>query len=106
MSERKDPPTMDPKTYIMTQMRIIEMGKIADSLDLDTFLKCIENAQAIAPMAEPELAMKAAAKMEMIKRLARVARNMKIAYGETYKSAMGEAVGNLIPVGSFEKGKT
>lgn len=79
-------PRMDPKTYIMTQMRILEMAKIADSLDIDTFLLCIKNAETVAPMIDPTLFMKAQANMQAVKKLALIAKEMKVAFGEAYKA--------------------
>lgn len=73
MSDRK----MDPKTYIMTQMRILEMAKIADSLDIETFLQCINTAKTAAPLLDPTLYMKAANNIDAIERLAKIALQFK-----------------------------
>ena len=79
---------MDGKEYITTQMRIIELGKIADSLDLDAFLKCIANAETIAPMVDPTLFMKAQENMRAIKRLAQACVVVKETYWETFRAIM------------------
>lgn len=84
--------TMDGKTYIETQMRVIEMGKIADSLDLEAFLKCISNAEAMAPVIDPTMYRKAIANLTAIRDLARIALKMKIAYGEVFKAVLETAV--------------
>ncbi len=79
---------MEGKDYITTQMRLIEIGKIADSLDLDAFLKCISNAETVAPLVDPTLYRKAADNMNAIKQLAEAAKKLKHAYGVTYKAVM------------------
>lgn len=79
---------MDGKTYIETQMRIIEMGKLADSLDLEAFLKCISNAEAMGPVMDPTMYLKAMDNLRAIKKLAEVAVKMKAAYGEVYKAVL------------------
>lgn len=92
---------MDGKTYVETQMRLIEMGKIADSLDLNAFLKCISNAETVAPMIDPTLYMKAQANMTAIKKLAHAAVQVQAAYVETYKAVMETLVkGDMIPTES------
>jgi hypothetical protein len=82
---------MDGKTYITTQMRIIEMGKIANSLDLEAFLKCISNAETVAPIVDPTLYIKASANLAAIKKLAQVALEMRKAYEETFAAVLETA---------------
>lgn len=83
---------MDGKTYIMTQMRILEMGRIADSLDVAAFLKCISNAETMGPILDPAMYMKAQNNLNAVKRLAELALEIKIAYGETYKAILETAI--------------
>lgn len=99
MSDSKEPgwasqlvkpeePSMNPKQYIETQMRMIEIGKIADSLDVETFLQCLRNAETVAPMVDPTLYLKASANLTAIKKLALSVKQVKIAYGETFRAVM------------------
>jgi hypothetical protein len=79
---------MDGKKYIETQMRLIEMAKIANSLDLEAFLKCISNAEAVAPMVDPTLYLKAMDNLKAIKNLAEVGLKVQEAYDKTYKAVL------------------
>ena len=88
MSEHK----MDGKTYITTQMRIIEAGKIVNSLDLEAFLKCISNAEAVGPMIDPTMYMKAMDNLRAIRKLAEAALKMRTAYEETFAAVLETAV--------------
>lgn len=88
MSESK----MLPKEYIETQMRILEMAKIAGSLDIDTFLLCISNAETVAPMIDPTLFMKAQKNLTAIKKLALIAKDMKAQYAETFQVILETAL--------------
>jgi hypothetical protein len=107
MSERA---SMPPKLYIETQMRVIEMGKIADSLDLDLFLQCISNAETLAPILDPTLDptlyRKAQANMEAIKRLALIAKQMKLAYGEAFKAILETQFKQYVEDKAIEKTDT
>lgn len=91
MSEPKEF-VMDGKTFIETQMRIIEMGKIADSLDFGAFLKCIENAEKTLPMVEPEMAARAIGNLQTVKTMAQAAERVQDAYRETYQMAFAGSV--------------
>jgi hypothetical protein len=88
-------PRMEPKKYIETQMRIIEMGKIAASLDIETFLICIRNAETMAPMIDPTLYRRAQNNLEAIKRLAICAKQMQVAFNETYLAVLETAIGYM-----------
>jgi hypothetical protein len=79
---------MTPAQYIETQMRLLEMAKIADSLDLDAFLQCISNAEAVGPMIDPTMYMKAMDNLSAIKKLAKVAVQVKATYGEVFKAVL------------------
>ena len=84
-------PKMTPPQYIETQMRIIEMGRIADSLDLETFLICIANARTVAPLTDPRLYIRAAANIDAIEKLAILALKLKYEYANVYKAVMETA---------------
>lgn len=88
----KDEEKMNGQEYVKTQMLLLEMGKIADSLNLKAFLKCISNAEAVAPMLDPTMYMKAHANLQAVKKLAEVAKLVQKAYGETYKAVMDTMV--------------
>ena len=81
-------PRMEPAKYIETQMRIIEIGKIADSLDLDTFLVCISNAETVGPIMDPTMYRKAMDNLQAIKELAIAAQKVKITYGKVFKAVL------------------
>lgn len=87
---------MNGKEYIQTQMRIIEMGKIADSLDLDGFLKCISNAETVAPIIDPTMYLKAQKNLSAIKNMTQAAKTVKAAYVETYKAVIETAVAGFV----------
>lgn len=75
---------MTGKEYLTTHMRLIEMGKIAESLDLISFMKCIENAQAMTPVMAPEVAKKMNDSLDAVKALTFIAATMKEAYARAY----------------------
>ena len=87
---------MDAKTYIETQLKIIELGKLAGTLDLDAFLKCIQNAETMAPLIDPTLFMKAQANMTAIKKLALAVRDVKSAYSEVYQVIVSSTVAGFM----------
>lgn len=84
-------PVMQPKQYIETQMRILEMAKIANSLDIETFLLCIRNAETMAPMIDPTMYMKAQKNLSAIKKLAEIALTMQGAFNETFQAVLETA---------------
>jgi hypothetical protein len=88
---RQTEPVMDGKTYISTQMRLIEMGKIANSLDIDAFLKCISNAETMGPMLDPTLYLKAMDNLRAVKKLAEAGKVVQKAYDETFRAVMETA---------------
>lgn len=102
MSDQKEL-FMDGKTYVATQMRIIEMGKIADSLDLDAFLKCVDNADKAIPLVEHEMGRRAAENLRAVRTLAEAAKVMKQAFIETYQSAL---VGTVVGIGPKTPGQS
>ncbi len=84
---------MTGQEYVTVQMRIIEIGKIADSLDLVAFLKCLSNAEAALPAADPATAAKALVNIKAVRLLAEKCVEIKAAYGETYRLAMQGQMG-------------
>lgn len=87
---------MDGKTYINTQMRLIEIGKIADTLDLESFLRCISNAEAVGPIMDPTMYMKAAENLAAIRKLAESVVQVKVAYEQTFKAVLNTAVHGFV----------
>lgn len=78
--------------YMDTQTSIIEIGKLAATLDLDSFLKAIRNAQATTPLLDPTMYRKAAANLEAIKELSEAVREVKIAHEKVFKAVLNTAV--------------
>jgi hypothetical protein len=87
---------MNGKEYMTTQMRLIEIGKIADTLDFDGFLKAISNAETVGPIVDPTIYRKAMENLHAIKKLAEAGRPVKTAYGETFKAVMNTAVAGFM----------
>ena len=80
--------SMTGQKYIETQMRLIEIGKIADSLDLAEFLKCIQNAETVGPILDPIQYQKAMDNLSAIKKLAESVIPVKTAFEATFKAVM------------------
>jgi hypothetical protein len=112
---------MNPREFIETQMRLIEIGKIADSLNFDDFLKSLTNAEdtVMKNGLTGTMAMKDydAAKLSLdnLRRLAEVVAPVKLVYAETYKplfrgssaveqSAVNRSVAGSIPAPGATKG--
>jgi hypothetical protein len=89
---------MNAKQYMQTQVEVIELGRRARSLDLDSFLRAINNAENVMPVLDPTLYRKAALNLSSIKRLAESLLNVKKAYDEVW-----EAVLNTSMSGYMEK---
>lgn len=82
---------MKGSEYITTQMRLIEIGKIADTLDLDGFLEWINRAETMGPIVDPTRFMMAADNLRAIKKLAESVLPVKGAYQATFKAVMNTA---------------
>jgi hypothetical protein len=63
--------------YIITQERLRFIADLVTTINLDGFLQRIEEAEAIGPIAHPMLYIKAAAKLDGIKRIAEAARELQ-----------------------------
>lgn len=87
---------MNGQQYITTQMRLIEIGKLADSLDLDEFLKCISNAESVGPVIDPTTYIKAMDNLRAIRRLAEAVVPVKAAFEETFKAVMKTQVAGFM----------
>lgn len=83
---------MNGRQYLETQMRLIEIGKIADTLDLKAFLQCIKNAEALGPVLDPTQYRKAIDNLEAIKKLAESVLPVKTAFEETFKVILNTAI--------------
>lgn len=68
---------MNGKQYLMTQITIIQLGKAISSLDLKAFLKCINNAEAIAPTLDPTLFKQAQENLSAIRTIAEKLESVK-----------------------------
>lgn len=72
--------TMTGKEYIETQMRLIELGRMMQSLPLDAFIKCITNAEVTTSSMDPVLFRKVSSNMGAIKKLALAAAAYQVAF--------------------------
>lgn len=79
---------MNGQQYITTQMRLIEIGRIAQNLDLDGFVKSIENAETAGAAMDPEQYKKSALALDAAKRLAQSVQPVKVVYAETFQNIM------------------
>lgn len=61
---------MTPKEYLATQAKILQLGKDAEALDLEEFLKRISIAEATGPIVDPTLYMYASDNLLAVKELA------------------------------------
>ena len=77
--------------FITTKMRLIEIGKLVDSLDLDGFLACIKNAETAGAALNPEQYQKAALSLDADRRLCESLQPVKTVWGDTYKALMNPA---------------
>ena len=83
---------MNGKEFITTQMRIIEIAKIADSLDLKAFLQCIANAENMGAVMDPDAFIKASQNLAAIKKLAETVVPVKDVFEMTFKPIMQNQV--------------
>src|SRR5574337_1170047 len=77
---------MNGKEYLTVQMTMIEIGKKLEKLDLDAFLKCISNAETMAPMLDPTLYRQAAANLDAIKKLAHAFQTVKTEFAKVQET--------------------
>lgn len=78
--------------YIETQVTIIKIGQMANRLDLDTFMRQINQAETIGPILDPTLSIKAAENLTAIKKLAKAVSDVKTAYEATLKAVLDTKV--------------
>lgn len=83
---------MNPKQYLETQLAIIEIGKKVNTLDLDSFLKALSNAETMAPMLEPGIYRKAQSNLAAIRKLAESLLPVRTAFDEVFDSVLQTAV--------------
>lgn len=80
--------SMTGQEYVTTQMRLIEIGRIAETLNLDDFIKSIENAETMGAAMDPEQFKKSALALAAAKRLAHSVQPVKVVYKETFQTIM------------------
>lgn len=73
---------MNGKEYIQTQITMIETAKKIRALDLPSFLKCISNAETMAPILDPTLFQRASENLQAIKKLAKSFQEVQLAFDE------------------------
>lgn len=79
---------MNGKDYMQTQITMIQLGKKIQTLDIESFLKCIANAETAAPMLDPTLYMKACDNLRAVKKLAQAYQGVKTAMQETQEAVL------------------
>lgn len=73
---------------------MIHIGKTVERVDLDEFLKAINQAQAAAPMLDPTLYRKASRNLDAIKKLATIMKTYQVAFRETFDAMVKTAIEN------------
>lgn len=80
--------SMTGQQYVTTQMRLIEIGRLAETLDLDEFIKAIENAETAGAVLDPEQFLKASVALNAAKCLAQAVQPVKAVYQGTFRDLM------------------
>ncbi len=86
---------MNGKEYMTTQMTLVEVGKTLQRLDLSAFLRCIESAEASAPMLDPVLFRRASTNLSAIKSLAESALVTKLKFCEVQDAVIRTTVAHM-----------
>lgn len=95
---------MNKDEYRMTQERLALLGGFVHDLDLEGFIDAINHCETVAPLLDPTLYMRGAAKLEDVKALAIAARALQVevlrqlekakldvdALGDELRRALGE----------------
>lgn len=80
---------MNGKEYMQTQIAMIEMGKKIQSLDLDAFLKCLDNAEtAIPQLPNPEIQKRARDNIVAVRKLTKTYQLVKAEMQATQESIL------------------
>lgn len=77
--------------YLRIQTEIIKIGRMANALDLDWFLTQISSAEAVAPMVDPTLYMKAVDNLRAVKELAKSLKPVQLAFDTTFAAVIKTA---------------
>ncbi len=75
MSDDKKP--MSAEDYSATQSQLLLLAGVAIEMDLPAFLERIQHSETVAPLLDPTLYMRGAAKLEQVRRLAAAANTFR-----------------------------
>lgn len=74
---------MTDAEYALTQERLLLVARMVSSMDLDGFLRRIEQAETAAPVLDPTLYARGGARLDAIRRIAEAAREFQRAVAGT-----------------------
>jgi DNA-binding NarL/FixJ family response regulator len=82
---------MPQKEYVKTQMTMLQVGRTVATLDLDSFIRQIEQAETTAPFLDPTMYRKAADNMQALKAYAKALVPVKAAFEEVFRAVVKTA---------------
>lgn len=83
---------MNQEKYVKTQVTLIEIGKMAQGLDLISFLSDINNAEIIGPLQDPTLYRRAKDNLEAIKKLAETLQPFQKQFTAVYHTVLKSGI--------------
>lgn len=83
---------MNGKDYILTQVTMVELSKKIAKLDLDGFLKCISNAETLAPVTDPTLFNRAIDNLRAVRGLAEAFKQVQARQVELERAILSTAI--------------
>lgn len=94
---------MNGKDYIMTQVTMVEMSKKISKLDLDSFLRCISNAETIAPITDPTLYNRAIDNLRAVRGLAEAFKQVQAQFTKLEQAIVRTAVSMAVQQSADEE---
>lgn len=83
---------MTNKEYMVTQVKMIEIGKVLDTLDFEGFVERCRMAEAIGPVIDPTLYQRAIDNLEAVKNYANKLNHAKYAFKKVFEAVLSTSV--------------
>ena len=90
--EQKTNEPMSKEKYLQTQLAIFQIARILATVDVDTFVSRIEQAENSKPEVAPEIFAKAQANLKAVKELAQSLRPAKEVHSRLFKALFNQTL--------------